>query len=136
MLLYFPGYCMQNDVACYQWIFAFCNEHASSWQTLGCSRLRDELKTHPPLPKVFGFFSPFSTPIFSLLPTSLLLTSPLLPPSHLPPLSYLPHFILRSFHCQSLKQKPPSLKFGSAWSESHHHQNSRVLETKATIVKA
>jgi hypothetical protein len=109
----------------------------------------DEPKTHPPLPKVFGFFSLFSTPKF-FLPTYLPFTY--LPPSHLPPPSYLPHLILHSLHCQSsralevgttivralecLKGEPPLSKLGSAWSGNHHCQSSRVLKVGATIIKA
>jgi len=77
------------------------------------SRFGDESKTHPPLTKVFGFFSLCSVgKVFpSYLPpppTSLLLTFPLLPPSHLPPpptylTSFCTHSIIRAW--ESLKQE-------------------------------
>ncbi len=108
------------------------------WGYLNC--FGDEPKTHPPLPKVFGFFSLFSAQIFFLPtylpptyfppPTFLLPTYPLLPPSHLPPPSYLFHLILHSLHRQNLKREPPSSKLGSAWSGSHHFQSSKALEGK------
>ncbi len=56
------------------------------------SRFGDEPKTHPPLPKVFGFFSLFSAPNF-FLPTYL-------------PLPTSPHFALT-----------PLANFGRAWSK-------------------
>ncbi len=52
------------------------------------SRFGDEPKTHPPLPKVFGFFSLFSAPKF-FLPTYL-------PPTYLPPPTYLTSFCAHS----------------------------------------
>jgi hypothetical protein len=75
----------------------------------------DEPKAHPPLPKVFGFFSLFSAPKFfppTYLPPTYL---PLLPPSptSLPPIAPLlptsPHFALN-----------PTSELGSAWNGSHH----------------
>ncbi len=68
-------------------------------------------KTHPSLPKVFGFSSLFSAPKFF---------PPKIPPSHLPLASYLPHLILICTH---------SIARAQEWLEREPQQRSRALET-------
>jgi len=71
----------------------------------------DEPKTHPPLPKVFGFFSLFFAPKF-VPPTYL-------PPTYLPLLPNSPHFAFT-----------PSSELDSAGSKNHHCQNLGAFEMK------
>ncbi len=99
------------------WLEWTNNHQCTSWGWGHSSHFGDEPKTHPPLPKVFGFFSLFYAPSFSLLPTSFLFTSPLLPTS--------PHFAFI-----------PSLELGSTWSGTHefHCQNLGMLETRVRIM--
>jgi len=80
------------------------SHQCTSWGW-GCSScFRDESKTHPPLPKVFGRFSLFSAPKF-FPPTSL-------PPTYLPP-TYLPLLTyLTSFCAHSIVKTQESLKWG------------------------
>ncbi len=74
-------------------------------------------KTHPPLPRIFGFFSPFSIPKFFpptyLVPTYLPFPTSLLPTSSLPTSPLLPI----SLHFAFI----PLLELGSSWNESYNN---------------
>ncbi len=74
-----------------------------------------------PYPKFLVFLASSLPQSFSLLPTSLTLTSPsYLPPTYLPPPTYLTSFCTQSIirAWERLKWESPSLKLGSAWSET------------------
>jgi hypothetical protein len=103
------GRCQLKSSDTSSWWLEWTNNHQCTSWGLGCSsHFGDEPKTHPPLPKVFGFFNLFSAPkllpptylppTYLPPPTSILPTSPLLPTS--------PHFALI-----------PSSKLGRTWSE-------------------
>jgi hypothetical protein len=71
------------------------SHQCTSWGWGHWSHFGDEPKTHPPIPKVFGFFHPLLYPkvIPSYLPPChlppFLFTSPFLPPTCLPPPTYI-----------------------------------------------
>jgi hypothetical protein len=84
------------------------SHQCTSWGWSCSSHLKDEPKTHLPLPKVFGFFSFFSTPKF--FPPTYLFPTYLPPPTYFT--SFCVHSIIRTW--ERLKWEPPLSELRSA----------------------